>query len=231
MKDDWFLSAFGEWRELAAALLPHAIDADANDGSHDLAHLMRVWRNAQRIMATDGGDAELIVAAVLLHDCVAVEKDSPLREQASRLAAQKGREVLHALGWPAQRCEQVAHAVEAHSFSAGVEPRSLEARILQDADRLDALGLLGVARCFYTAGRMGSTLYSPDDPAGEHRPLDDRRHALDHFPRKLLRLSEGFRTQGGMALAQQRHRRLLDFYQGFLDEVAGGTMAVENESP
>lgn len=220
--NEWFLSAFGNQRELASALLPHAIDASADDGSHDLAHLLRVWRNARQIMETDGGDVGIVAAAVLLHDCVAVEKDSPLRAQASRLAAQKAREVLGALGWTMESCGQVAHAVEAHSFSAGIEPQSLEARILQDADRLDALGFLGVARCFYTAGRMSSALYSPDDPAGGLRSLDDRRYALDHFPRKLLRLSEGFRTTGGMALARERHQRLLDFHQGFLQEVEGG---------
>ena len=127
--------------------------------------------------------------------------------------------MLTGLRWSTDRQQAVAHAIEAHSFSAGIEPRTLEARILQDADRLDALGFMGVARCFYTAGRMGSSLYDPADPGGENRPLDDRRYALDHFPRKLLQLAQGFKTRAGQKLAMQRHDRLKAFHDGMLEEV------------
>jgi len=89
-----------------------------------------------------------------------------MQHQASRLAAEKAISLLTGLRWSTDRQQAVAHAIEAHSFSAGIEPRTLEARILQDADRLDALGFMGVARCFYTAGRMGSSLYDPADPGG-----------------------------------------------------------------
>jgi uncharacterized protein len=203
--------------ELAALLLPQA--GTHCDGAHDRLHLQRVWRNAFRIQAEEGGDGRLLGAAVLLHDCVAVAKDSPQRAAASRLSAARARQVLTGLGWQVADVDAVAHAIEAHSYSAGIEPRSLEARILQDADRLDAIGLVGVARCFYTAGRMGSALYDPDDPRGEDRALDDRRFALDHFPAKLLRLAEGFRTATGRRLAAERHARLLQFLDGFLAEV------------
>ena len=181
---NWFIDRFGRHRQLAETLLPHVFPPGNDDGSHDLAHLDRVWGNVQAIVAAEGGDTEILAAAVLLHDCVAV-----------------------------------AHAIEAHSFSAGIEPGTLEARILQDADRLDALGFMGVVRCFYTAGRMGSSLYDPADPGGENRPLDDRRYALDHFPRKLLQLAQGFKTRAGQKLAMQRHDRLKAFHDGMLAEV------------
>ena len=155
---NWFIDRFGRHRQLAETLLPHAFPPGNDDGSHDLAHLDRVWGNVQAIVAVEGGDTEILAAAVLLHDCVAVEKNSPLRNQASRLAAEKAISLLTGLRWSTDRQQAVAHAIEAHSFSAGIEPRTLEARILQDADRLDALGFMGVARCFYTAGRMGSSL-------------------------------------------------------------------------
>ncbi len=202
---------------LAASLLPQLETGD--DGAHDLAHLRRVWHNALAIQAGDGGDAELIGAAVLLHDCVAVEKSSPLRAQASRLAAARASEVLAGLGWPAPRIAAVAHAIEAHSFSAGIEPLTLEARVLQDADRLDAIGLVGVARCFYTAGRMGSALYHVADPLATARTLDDRAYALDHFGAKLLGLADGFRTLTGSRLAAERHARLERFLAEFQAEL------------
>lgn len=209
--------SFAPYPELAGLLLPHA--GHGGDGAHDRAHLLRVWHNAFRIQAEEAGNGRVLGAAVLLHDCVAVEKDSPLRSGASRLAADQARHVLAGLRWEAPDVEAVAHAIEAHSFSAGIEPRTLEACILQDADRLDAIGLIGVARCFYTAGRLGSALYDPDDPRAEHRELDDRRHALDHFPAKLLRLAQGFRTAAGRRLAAERHVRLQRFLDGFLGEI------------
>ena len=138
--------AFAPFQHLAADLLKH-LPADHSDGSHDLSHIHRVWVNAQRIQHVEGGDLEVLLAAVLLHDCVAVEKNSPLRGQASTLSAQKATSILADMGWPTQRIDQVAHAVKTHSYSAGIEPLTLEARILQDSDRLDAIGAVGIARC------------------------------------------------------------------------------------
>ena len=163
-----------------------------DDGAHDLAHIRRVWANARRISAEEGGDIDVLAAAVLLHDCVHVEKSSPLRGQASRLAAERAAAILAGHGWDAAVVARVAHAIEAHSFSAAIRPESLEARVLQDADRLDAIGYIGIARCFYTAGRMGSALYHDADPAAVGRLLDDRAFALDHFRAKLLQLADGF---------------------------------------
>src|SRR5271156_460217 len=177
---------FHPFDQLAAKLLNNLMDDE--DGAHDLSHIVRVWRNAQLIHREEGGDLEVLAAAVLLHDCVQVAKDSPLRSRASMLAANEARVRLGALEWEPSRIDTVACAIESHSFSAGVAPTSIEGCILQDADRLDAIGLGGIARCFYTAGRLGSRLYDLADPEGTHRALDDGRNALDHFPRKLLTL-------------------------------------------
>lgn len=215
-------AAFTPFETLAARLIAELGPA-GTDGSHDLSHILRVWRNAAAIAATEpAADAELICAAVLLHDCVAVEKDSPLRSQASRLAAERARGIVADLGWTAERIDALAHVIEAHSFSAGIEPRTLEARILQDADRLDAIGAIGIARCFYTGGRMGSQLYDPDDPAADQRGLDDRRYAIDHFPAKLFKVADGFRTPTGQAMARARAETMRRFVADFMAEVAGG---------
>lgn len=210
--------SFAPYQALAADLLPHA--ADTTDGSHDLAHILRVFRNALRIHAGEGGDGEVLAAAVLLHDCVAVEKDSPLRSEASRLASEKAAAILRHLGWPEAKVVAVAHAVLAHSFSANIPPETREARILQDADRLDAIGMVGAARCFYVAGRLNSQLYDPADPRAEHRAADDRTYSLDHFPAKLFRLAEGFQTAAGARFARERHDRLRQFYDLFIEEIS-----------
>ncbi|MBD8685472.1 MULTISPECIES: HD domain-containing protein [unclassified Rhizobium] len=209
--------AFAPFEALAETLIPHATEGD--DGSHDMAHIHRVFRNAMRIHAQEGGDGAVLAASVLLHDCVAVEKNSPLRAQASRLAAEKASGILQAMGWSDANIEAVAHAILTHSFSANIAPETLEAKILQDADRLDAIGMVGAARCFYIAGRMGSALYDPHDPLAQNRPLDDRRFAIDHFENKLFKLADGFQTEAGRQIAGERHERLRQVLDLFLDEI------------
>lgn len=209
--------SFAPFEALAEILMPHAAQGD--DGSHDIAHIHRVFRNAMRIHAQEGGDGRVLVASVLLHDCVSVEKNSPLRSQASRLAAEKARGIVSDLEWSAPDIEAVAHAILTHSFSANLAPETLEAKILQDADRLDAIGMVGAARCFYIAGRMGSALYDPVDPLANQRPLDDRRFAIDHFENKLFKLANGFQTEAGRQLAKERHERLQQILDMFLDEI------------
>jgi uncharacterized protein len=211
------LQMFRTFDQLAAKLLD--VSGDDEDGAHDLSHIVRVWRNAKLIQREEGGDLEALAAAVLLHDCVQVAKDSPLRSKASLLAAKEARVRLEALGWEPSRVDIVASAIESHSFSAGVAPTSIEGCILQDADRLDAIGLCGIARCFYTAGRLGSRLYDLADPEAKTRPLDDARNALDHFPKKLLTLEGSFKTRKGQELAKERHQRLHELYRAMLSEV------------
>lgn len=209
---------FAPFNDMATDLLPHAFD-HADDGSHDIAHIARVWTNAQAINAAEGGDDRILCAAVILHDCISLAKNAPDRSQGSRLAAQKAGGVLADLGWNADDIVAVAHAITAHSFSANVTPTTIEAKILQDADRLDAIGLIGVARCFYVAGRMGSGLYDPADPMAQRRELDDKTFAIDHFKTKLLTLAEGFQTATGAAMAKKRHAALLAFRDGLLTEI------------
>ncbi|MEL7553817.1 HD domain-containing protein [Pseudomonas protegens] len=209
---------FFPYQSLASDLLAF-LPEDSTDGSHDLSHIHRVWMNVRRLQDKEGGDLEALLAATLLHDCVAVEKNSPLRSQASTLSANKAASILQRMGWPAPRIELVAHAVQAHSFSAGVEPLTLEARILQDSDRLDAIGMIGVARCFYIAGRMGSALYDITNPTAIGRPYQDKRFTIEHFHTKLLSLASGFQTVEGARLAAVRHARLRDFLDGFMEEI------------
>jgi len=213
-----FTNAFHPFGFLAETAARHL---DEVDGAHDAAHLTRVWRNAQDILkqVDDTVDMEVLVAACLLHDCVQVEKDSPLRNQASRLSAQKAREIVTPFHWSEPRMSNLDHAISSHSFSAGIIPSSIEAKILQDADRLDALGAVGVARCFFVSGRMGRPLYDLGDPCAERRELDDVAFTLDHFEVKLLRLAGTFQTESGKAIAQARTKIMRAFVEEFVEEI------------
>ena len=200
---------------LVALAAQHADD----DGAHDLNHLHRVWGTAQTLLADDpDADALVVQAACYLHDLVNLPKDHPDRAKASGMAARQAVALLGAEGFPADRLPAVAHAIEAHSFSAGIVPLTREAMIVQDADRLDALGAVGLARLFYTAGRMGSALAHPHDPRGQARPLDDRAFALDHIEVKLAGLPATMRTAAARRLGEARVAWLRAFRDTFVAE-------------
>lgn len=175
------------------------------DGAHDAGHLARVWRNCQRIAAAEpgGADMEILLAASYLHDLVNLPKDSPDRALASRFSAARATGYLSATGFPPEKLGALAHAIEAHSFSAGITPQTLEAAILQDADRLEALGAIGIARMFWVAGATGRALFDPDDPLALRRPLDDTRFSLDHIEVKLRRVAQRMNTETGRDLAAE----------------------------
>ena len=198
----------------------------AADPAHDEGHLRRVLAMARRIAAEEGShDSAVLTAAALLHDLGAPPKDSPLRPRASLLSARLALGLLRGLGFPEALLPGVAHAVEAHSHSAGVEPTTPEACALQDADRLDALGAVGVARCFAVGGAIGRALADPDDPLAERRPPDNGRWGLDHLQTKLLRLPEGMRTGAGRRIAGERAAFVLAFLRRMAEECGAAVQA------
>lgn len=207
------------WQTRLLTLASATIDTD---GAHDINHLHRVWRTAQTLLAAyPQADPLVVQAACYLHDLVNLPKDHPQRHQASRQSAQLACIQLSALDFPAEKLAALAHAIEAHSFSAAIQPTSIEACIVQDADRLDALGAVGLARLFYTAGRMGSALAHPDDALAQRRMGDDKRYALDHIALKLSGLPASMQTEAGRLLGQQRLQQLLDFRTAFAQEWSG----------
>lgn len=215
------------WRNKLVAL---AASAGCNDGAHDGAHLDRVWRNAQSLLAHHPeADRLVVLAASYLHDLVNLPKNDPERDQASRRSALLARTQLTGIGFPPEKLDAVAHAIEAHSFSAAIAAETIEARIVQDADRLDGLGLVGLARLFYIAGRMGSSLAHPDDPLGKQRALDDRLYALDHIMVKLAQLPDMMGLEAGRALGRERLAQLLAFREDFAAEWCGAASAMRDE--
>lgn len=183
----------------------------AGDPAHDITHVQRVVKNTFRLTRLEQGNAQVTLPAAWLHDCVSVAKDSELRKQASKLAAEEAVRFLASINYPSILLAQVFHAIEAHSFSANVKAESLEARIVQDADRLEALGAIGITRCFLTGGSMGTALYEPADPFARNREPDDRQFTLDHFYCKLMGLADTMKTRAGKAEAIKRTEYMRSF--------------------
>jgi len=202
-------------QQLEAILLQHD---DGSDASHDLHHARRVLRNATEIARRECGPADMrqLTAAAYLHDLVNLPKDSQRRAEASRLSAEKAAPILRELGFGDAETRAIQHIITAHSFSAKVAPATIEAKILQDADRMEALGALGIARTFYVAGKLDSGLFDGDDPFAEARELDDSRFAIDHFKTKLLGLADTMQTAAGREVAIGRTAAM----RRYLDELA-----------
>ena len=185
------------------------------DPAHDLTHVHRVVQNTLRLTEAENGNLKVTLPAAWLHDCVSVAKDSPLRKQASKLAADEAVRFLETLQYPTDLLPAVHHAIEAHSFSANIATESLEARIVQDADRLEAVGAIGITRCFLTGGTLGRPLYDPEDPFANNREPDDLVYTLDHFYCKLLGLVDTMKTEAGKHEAIKR----TEYMQAFLDQL------------
>lgn len=201
--------------QLQSVCLEFLSESMASDPAHDISHVQRVVQNTIRLTREEKGNAAVTVPAAWLHDCVSVAKDSPLREQASKLAATEAIRFLDSINYPSALLPQIHHAIEAHSFSANIETNTLDARIVQDADRLEAVGAIGITRCFLTGGSLGTALYEPSDPFADNREPDDRRYTLDHFYCKLLGLTKTMKTKAGKAEAITR----TEYMRGFLEQL------------
>lgn len=198
-----------EWDDRFAAFL--ASQEIVGDAAHGEMHVRRVVGNAWMLAVTEGADLNVVLPAAWLHDCVIVPKDSPQRAQASRFAAAAAADHLRDAGYPEGFIPAIQHAIEAHSFTAKIPPRTLEAQVVQDADRLDALGAVGIARTMMLGGAMGKPLYDAVEPFPQTRVADDGENVLDHFFVKLLTLSETMQTRAGRDEATRRTVFMHDF--------------------
>ncbi len=128
---------------------------ESGDPAHDLEHIRRVVLNTKKIAATENLSMDVLLPAAWLHDCVHVPKNSPERSSASQFAADNASIILRQHGYPQEHFKAIHHAIEAHSFSAKITPSTIEAKVLQDADRIDALGAIGLSRCLMLGGTYG----------------------------------------------------------------------------
>lgn len=193
--------------------------ATPEDPAHDLLHFRRVVKTAKWICQQEKGDLNVVVPAAWLHDFVIVPKSSPLRSQASQLSAEKAVEYLISINYPAQFHSDIAHAIAAHSFSAKIETLTLEAKIVQDADRLDGLGAIGVARCFATAGVLKRPFYHQQDPFCHQREPEDLIYTVDHFYKKLFKTAETLKTEAGRSEGAKRVEVMRTFLESLNREI------------
>jgi uncharacterized protein len=193
-------------------------------GGHDFDHVLRVTALAERIAAAEGADVLVVRTAALLHDV----GESEGREDHHLRGAAQARTLLQ--GQSEAFVEAVAHAIEAHRFRADPAPATLEAQVLSDADKLDAIGAIGVARAYAYAGAHGTALWklpwreiaagqgdavrSPDDLGGDYTPVHEFIYKLDRIPARLY-------TATARAIAAERQQFMRAFFER-LDEEAMG---------
>jgi uncharacterized protein len=184
--------------------------------AHDWLHVLRVSTLANEICATEGADSKIAVPAALLHELYNFPKNHPESARSGEVCAERAREVLSNLGWSSEYVDKIAYCIAVHGFSTGTVPVTMEAKVLQDADRLDAIGAIGIARCFATGAIMQVPFYDSADPFSRNRSPDDQRFSVDHFFRKLLKIPERLHTPTARRLAEPR----VDFLNQFLVRLA-----------
>jgi uncharacterized protein len=190
-----------------------------NDTAHGFDHVLRVLALAERIGQAEGADLDIVRAAALLHDIARPEEESggPCH---ARAGAQRAREILQ--GHPPEKVKAVAHAIATHRFREKSTPQTLEAQVLYDADKLDAIGAIGVARAYAISGQRGRRLWGPvpADYQGEAQGTSEHT-AVHEFVFKLSRLRETLFTPTAKAIAEERHRYMVEFFARLEREVKG----------
>ncbi len=193
------------------------------DLAHGWEHVHRVYHLARYLAEEEHADGFIVGMAALLHDLGRTTR-GPTRSHAER-SAQLAKQLLASYDLPHETQQAILHAILAHSYRHGVEPATLEARVLYDADRLDSLGASGVMRWAMTTkhGRWPQTrTYHPDDPFALWRDPDGQRYLLDRFFTKLLKLQEAMTTTTGRAMAARRIAFLHLYLQELQRELAEG---------
>jgi len=205
----------------------HRVQAETGctDLAHDHLHVLRVYDWAIQLADEAGADCDLTGAAALVHDLVNIPKEHRDRPLGSEKSAEASRGLLAEAGYMPEEVAQVVEAVRTCSWSRGLAPTNPIGVALQDADRLDAIGSIGIARTFATAQAMSSRgqnsrFYDPKDPTAQtNRPLNDSQQPVDHFYAKLLKLSATMHTQTARTEGAKRHARMETFLSNLMDEI------------
>lgn len=194
------------------------------DPAHDFLHVLRVERTARELAAREGADVDIVVAAALCHELFNHPKDHPESSQSGAICAEQARALLTEQGFSPSIIEGACEAIRVHAFSAGLPAETLEAKILQDADRLDAIGAIGIARFFATSASMRRPFYCTVDPFCRLRAPDDKQFALDHYFKKLVRIPERLNTAHAKTMAEPRMAAMMEFVRHLTSELAASTL-------
>ncbi|PJC50473.1 MAG: phosphohydrolase [Nitrosopumilales archaeon CG_4_9_14_0_2_um_filter_34_16] len=190
-----------------------------NDSAHDFEHVLRVYKNAQKICKKEKANEKLILSAALLHDIVSYRKSDKRSKLSSIESAKKSKQILKKYDFTSDEITIICDAIKDHSFSQNKTPSTIEGKILQDADRLDALGAIGIARVFATGGSLKRPFYNIDDPFCKTRIPDDKIWTVDHFFQKLLKLECMMNTKSGKIEAKKRTKVLKEFLNQLKQEI------------
>jgi len=190
-----------------------------NDSAHDFNHVMRVYKNAQKLCKEEKANKKLVLSAVLLHDLISYSKSDPRSKLSSIKSAQEAKKILNNLDYSSKELRIISDAIRDHSFSRGKIPQTLEGKILQDADRLDAIGAIGIARVFAVGGSEKRPFYNEKDPFCKNRRADDKKWTLDHFYQKLLKLESSMNTKSAKIEAKKRTRIMKTFLYELKKEI------------
>lgn len=193
----------------------------SESADHDWYHIERVLKLSEFIQEKEGGDLLVVQAAALLHDISDHKLNGGIKNDCERVS----REILTSLSADSEFIDQVCSIVDRISFKgAGVEDEtgSLELAIVRDADRLDAIGAIGIARAFHFGGKRDRSLYEPDLAPSLHTDFEaystDKSHALNHFYEKLLLLKDRLTTPTAQKIGLERHELMEHFVDSFLME-------------
>jgi len=191
-----------------------------NDSAHDFDHVMRVYKNAQKICKKEKANEKLVLCAALLHDIVSYPKSDKRSKNSSTESAKKSKIILKKYDFTNDEITIISDAIRDHSFSQNKTPQSIVGKILQDADRLDAIGAIGIARVFATGGSLKRPFYNIDDPFCKTRKPDDKTWTVDHFYQKLLKLESLMNTKSGKMEAKKRTKVLKEFLNQLKQEIS-----------
>jgi uncharacterized protein len=195
----------------------------SKDPSHDIMHAVRVLKNSELIAKYEkNADLDIITPASLYHDKFVYPKNNPRREYSQKESAKWTKNTLiDILEFPQYKIPSVEVCIIECSFSNNVDPRMLESRIVQDADKLEATGVISIMRTFSSTGQMGRPFYNPKDPFCSCREPDSLLYALDLFYTRLLKVPERMHTEKGREIAERRTKILYKFLDELKLEIDG----------
>ena len=193
------------------------------ESGHDFDHVQRVCALAERLARAEGADLEIVRTAALLHDIARADEDAAGSGDHAQMAAERARALLIGRGTPTDRADAIAHAIAAHRFRGSTLPQSLEAKVLFDADKLDSIGAIGIARAYAISGVLNQRLWSEiaEDTVATRDQHNSNHTAVAEFIVKLSKVRDRVYTAAARRIAEERHAYMADFFARLGREVRG----------
>ena len=193
------------------------------ESAHDFEHVLRVYTLAEGIAHAEGADLEIVRAAALLHDISRAEEDTTGQGDHAQMAAERAHKILLERGIAREQCDAIAHAIAAHRFRGTTAPQTLEARVLFDADKLDSIGAIGVARAYAIAGTLNQKMWgeASADAMATRDQHNSSHTPVAEFIVKLSKVRERVHTPTARAIAEERHAFMSEFFARLEREVRG----------